>query len=108
MRINQIRQPICTEDHDYQIAKGNEFRMTHGEGTAIGQVELERPETIGRKFSQLINIHTVKFSANRVYCQPGLGACASLLAQSPRAEHHFAIQIGSKHLRLCNTLDRTG
>src|SRR2546423_789009 len=47
--------------------------MTHSEGTAIGQVELERPETVGGKFSQLTNIHTSKFSANRVYSSTRFG-----------------------------------
>ena len=60
MRVNQIRQPIRTENHNYQITERNEFRMAHGERTSIREVELEGPKTVGGQLSQFIDVHPIK------------------------------------------------
>src|SRR5439155_14162891 len=89
MRINQIRQPICTKNHNYQITQCNEFRMSHGEGTSIGKIELEGPKTVCRELSQFVNIHTIKAWAKRLYSSTGFQICNSEgSARPPMAEHN--------------------
>ena len=77
MRINQIRQPIRTENDHYQVTECNEFRMTHGEGTPIRQVELEGPKTVGGQPSQFVNVHTIKSSARRLCSSTGFPISSS-------------------------------
>ena len=77
-RINQVGQPIRAENDNYQVTERNEFRMSHGEGTSVREIELEGAKTVSRQLSQFINIHLLKLWAKRHCPSTGFQICRIL------------------------------